>query len=405
MMKSKAQIGLGIITILLNLVACQSGSLQKAGVWKVDLRPVIQKETPISMAEDISGIEYIPLETTDSCLISNITGLIMDDESIFVQNGRTQQIFQFTRQGQFVREVGKVGEGPGEYAPYTIEYLSLDSGQKELYANRHGLPGMVFSYDGEFLRLDTAIAESVGNRYFLQNGDCVLAGTPMTPIGQSPWLVALKSKSDQLLATKTPFPAGVPMDACYMKEIQFLPFQNSALAYTPCNDTLFRVSESGITPACILDRSNGTDYCEKIANINELAKDNTNTSSTIDVFTFFETPRFFYFRVLLLTESNKGFFLRLNKESGEILSQPVAQEFMDISIGYSDANIIGLENDFDGGIPFAPCFIYKDRVCVQAVNAETLAKLKDKGYLKTPPAVLQLGEDDNPLIIVYTFKN
>lgn len=404
-MKNETKVWLGISIILLFLTSCQSGPLQKDGVWNVDLRSAIQKEIPISMAEDVTGVEYIPLETTDSCLISNITDLIMDDEYIFVQNGRTQQILQFTRQGKFVREVGKVGEGPGEYAPYTIEDISLDSGQKELYAHRHGLPGMVFSYAGEFLRLDTAIVESVGNRYLLKNGCCVLAGTPMTPIQQSPWLVALKSKSDQLLATKAPFPVQVPMDACYMKEIQFVPFQNSALAYTPCNDTLFRVSESGITPACIFDRSNGTDYCEKTANINELAKDNTNTSSTIDVFTFFETPRYFYFRVLLLTESNQGFFLRLDKESGELLSQPVAQEFMDISIGYSDANVIGLENDFDGGIPFAPCFIYKDRVCVQAVNAETLNKLKDKGCLKKYPAALELGADDNPLIMVYTFKN
>lgn len=51
-MKSKAQMRLGIIIILLILVTCQSGSLQKIGVWKVDLRPAIQKETPISMAED-----------------------------------------------------------------------------------------------------------------------------------------------------------------------------------------------------------------------------------------------------------------------------------------------------------------------------------------------------------------
>lgn len=404
-MKNKEQIELGLVLILLALISCRSGSLQKDGIWKVEVRSAIQKETPISMAEDVEGIEYIPLETTDSCLISNITDLIMDDEYIFVQNGRTQQLLQFTRRGKFVREVGKVGEGPGEYAPYTIEEISLDSGQKEIYAHRHGLPGMVFSYDGEFLRLDTTLMELVGNRYPLKNGSCALTGTTMTPVGQSPWLVALKNKSDQLVAVKTPFPSQVPMDVCYMKEIQFVPFQNSALAYTPCNDTLFRVSETGITPACILDRGNGIDYCEKIANINELAKDDTNTSSTIDIFTFFETPRYFYFRILLLTEPNQGFFLRLDKESGELISQPVAQEWMNLSMGYSDSNIVGLKNDFDGGIPFAPCFIYKDRVCVQAVNAETLAKLEDRGYLKRHPAGLKLGEDDNPLIIVYNFKN
>ena len=51
-MKSKAQMRLGIIIILLILVTCQSGSLQKTGVWKVVLLRAFQKETPISMAED-----------------------------------------------------------------------------------------------------------------------------------------------------------------------------------------------------------------------------------------------------------------------------------------------------------------------------------------------------------------
>ena len=65
-MKSKAQMGLGIIIILLILVTCQSGSLQKIGVWKVDLRPAIQKETPISMAEDDNPL--IIVYTFKNCL-------------------------------------------------------------------------------------------------------------------------------------------------------------------------------------------------------------------------------------------------------------------------------------------------------------------------------------------------
>ena len=65
-MKSKAQMRLGIIIILLILVTCQSGSLQKIGVWKVDLRPAIQKETPISMAEDDNPL--IIVYTFKNCL-------------------------------------------------------------------------------------------------------------------------------------------------------------------------------------------------------------------------------------------------------------------------------------------------------------------------------------------------
>ena len=39
------------------------------------------------------------------------------------------------------------------------------------------------------------------------------------------------------------------------------------------------------------------------------------------------------------------------------------------------------------------------------INAVTLEKLENKGYLKDKPVALQLDADDNPMVIVYTFKN
>ena len=378
---------------------------RKEGFWVADVRSAMEQNTPFSMKDDVMGIEYIPLETTDSCLISNLTYLIMDDDFIFVQNGKTDQVFKFTRQGKFVCQIGRVGNGPGEYAPWTIENISLDVNKKEVFLNSRRLPAYVYSYDGEFLRTDTTTVEAVENRYLLNNGSFALSGASITPIQQSPWLVALKNEKNQMMATKSPFPANVPAEACYMQEIQFVPFQNSALAYTLCNDTVFRVTETGICPACVYDKKNGAEYNEKIADINEMAKDNTNTLSTIELFTFFETSRYFYFRTIVLSKPEKCFFQRLDKRTGEFLSQPVKQDFMELSVGFSDGNVIGMENDWDGGVPFCPRYIYKDRICVQVINAVTLEKLENKGYLKDKPVALQLDADDNPMVIVYTFKN
>ena len=387
------------------LGACQSASLEKKDVWVADVRSAMEQNTPFSMKDDVMGIEYIPLETTDSCLISNLTYLIMDDDFIFVQNGKTDQVFKFTRQGKFVCQIGRVGNGPGEYAPWTIENISLDVNKKEVFLNSRRLPAYVYSYDGEFLRTDTTTVEAVENRYLLNNGSFALSGASITPIQQSPWLVALKNEKNQMMVTKSPFPANVPAEACYMQEIQFVPFQNSALAYTLCNETVFRVTETGICPACVYDKKNGAEYNEKIADINEMAKDNTNTLSTIELFTFFETSRYFYFRTIVLSKPEKCFFQRLDKRTGEFLSQPVKQDFMELSVGFSDGNVIGMENDWDGGVPFCPRYIYKDRICVQVINAVTLEKLENKGYLKDKPVALQLDADDNPMVIVYTFRN
>lgn len=93
-MKNKAQVWIGVVLTLLILGACQSASLEKKDVWVADVRSAMEQNTPFSMKDDVMGIEYIPLETTDSCLISNLTYLIMDDDFIFVQNGKTDQVFK-----------------------------------------------------------------------------------------------------------------------------------------------------------------------------------------------------------------------------------------------------------------------------------------------------------------------
>ena len=41
----------------------------------IDVRSAIQNESHFSMKDDVKSIEYIPLETTDECLISNIIDL------------------------------------------------------------------------------------------------------------------------------------------------------------------------------------------------------------------------------------------------------------------------------------------------------------------------------------------
>ena len=88
-MKNKAQVWIGVVLTLLILGACQSASLEKKDVWVADVRSAMEQNTPFSMKDDVMGIEYIPLETTDSCLISKgreWSGRIcsLDDREYFV---------------------------------------------------------------------------------------------------------------------------------------------------------------------------------------------------------------------------------------------------------------------------------------------------------------------------------
>ena len=397
-----------IINLLLLASFCGACSSDKHtstnGIWTVDVRSAMEKESPFSMKEDVESIEYIPLETNDSCLISNTISLTADDDYIFLYNGKTKQVFQFNRKGKFIRQIGRVGEGPGEYAPYSISEFSLNSVQQEIYLSRRNLPALVYAYDGTFLRADTVYKESIGQRYPLSNGSWILTGTYFTPKQNAPWLLALANNQNEFIATKAVFPPSVPEDMVYMKEVQMSPFEQSAVAFAPCCDTLFRATASGIQPACIYDRKNGTEYYTLIADARDLQFNKAEKESTIQLFSFFETSRYFYFRAIKKGHPDKLYFQRLNKQTGEFLSQSVPQDFIDVSRGFSDGQVIGLPNDMDNGIPFCPSYAVNDRICMQIVNAETIGKLREKGYLKNAPEALNIGELDNPLVIIYHFR-
>ena len=392
-----AMLGAGLL-----LTGCQNQPSARH-LWVADVREAIRTETPVSLKEDVASVSYVPLETTDSCLISNVSNLVMDDEFIFVENGKTQQIFQFTREGKYVRQLGRAGNGPGEYAPYAIESMTLDSSRREIYLNARQLPAWVYSYDGTFLRRDTLVSQAVGYRFFLDREHVVLGGAPVTPFAQSPWLVALANEKQEISAWKDPFSPSLGQEVRYMQEIQFMPYSASVVAYTPCNDTLFRVTSGGISPAVVLDRRNGKEYYEQIADINYMQTGGASLAGALDLYGFLETDRCFFFRIMR-GEDGRFYILRLDKESRKLSSTPVNETFQEMSYGLGDGNIAGLDNDVDGGIPFWPCYVYGDQVRVQVVNTTLLEELREQGYLQHAPEALQTGPDQNPVVIIYTFR-
>ena len=205
---------------LLGLVACQPKSSSLSECPIINVRSALQKETPISMKEDVVSIQYIPLETTDSCLISNLLNLQVTTDYMFMYNGKTEEVLQFDRKGKFIRRVGRQGNGPGEYS--MISELAVDDSNKELSIFQYGGDALVYSYDGTFLRNDTTVKQA-GGMYVFADGKRALKGLVMKPFEQAPWAGALQQADGLLLKSKSLFPQGLSQDVCFMKEICFSP--------------------------------------------------------------------------------------------------------------------------------------------------------------------------------------
>lgn len=378
-------------------VACHSHQgLEESPV--IEVRTGMESDSPVSLKNDVESIEYIPLETRDSCLISNLLNLQVSEDYLFMYNGKTGQILQFDRKGKFIRQVSAEGNGPGEYG--LISELVVDDNRKELFAFQYGGPAFVYSFDGTFLRSDSTLSHT-GGMYAFQDGKIALKGLIMSPIQQAPWAGALRGVNGELEKTKSLYPCNVKEEVCYMKDICFSPSAEGVLLFTACNDTVFRISSAGIQPAYMLNRKNSQTYYEGIADINRLSDNTVETDETIGVYDLFETPHYFYARYY---KGNGIYIQQFNKETGELKSYRVPEDYLKSSEAVPGNNVIGVDNDIDGGVPFWPEYACTDGTRAQVVGSYLISSLREKGYLKNAPAILNIGEDDNPVIVLYTFK-
>lgn len=102
------------VAVLSAIGGCKEG--QECGGLRLQVNLA---EQSVSWNELFSHLEVIPLETQDSCLIMDIEKIIPCQEQMYVFDQRKPAVYVFGKNGEFLHEIAKKGEGPGEYQALT----------------------------------------------------------------------------------------------------------------------------------------------------------------------------------------------------------------------------------------------------------------------------------------------
>lgn len=129
----------GIFAMLL-LASC-NGAQQTSEVDLIDIAGGMEKLTELKVSDLGKTIRYIPLETTDSCLIGDFPNIKLLDDKIMVYNGKQCLLFD-KETGKFICSVGHRGDDPEAYSS-TCGYLNPKN--QLLYFNRD--PNQLVKYD------------------------------------------------------------------------------------------------------------------------------------------------------------------------------------------------------------------------------------------------------------------
>ena len=112
----------------------------------VDLRIIEKtKGTVMSLGDLMETYEIIKLENKDEALIKTYSfGIFVTDNYILLKPDAISPVKLFTRKGQYVADIGGIGQGPGEYK--TIHSCMIDEKQKRIYLGS-GRANKILTYD------------------------------------------------------------------------------------------------------------------------------------------------------------------------------------------------------------------------------------------------------------------
>lgn len=132
------------------LMACSPTTQKGKEQGLIDVLSAFENLTELKVSHLGKNIRYVPLETTDSSLVTGVQLGLLDDKIIISSANRSERhCLLFDRQsGKFIREIAQYGQGPKDYS---LSFPIVHPVTKNLYFRRYLGKLLEYNQEGEYL--------------------------------------------------------------------------------------------------------------------------------------------------------------------------------------------------------------------------------------------------------------
>src|SRR5450759_958675 len=127
-----------VLCLLLSfsMTSCsQHESADKKSVEIIKLKEAFANRKSITINDISINFEYVRLETKDECLTGTRLAVYSNDQYLIAIDRKKILLFD-RKDGKFIREIGHMGNGPGEYSR-TYNVMPFNEGKNLVYAGRN----------------------------------------------------------------------------------------------------------------------------------------------------------------------------------------------------------------------------------------------------------------------------
>lgn len=374
--------------IIIMASSCQSDK-DAGALIEFDIPEAINNPEEIKMSDFISQISYIALETTQESLIGRVHTLVPAEDK-FLISSRSKTVHVFSDNGEYIKDIGKIGKGPGEYVDARSVFWD-DNLQEVIIYNIGNANLQFYTIDGEIKRTFKA-PHSPMFVYRQQNGNFLGS-------------LLFEAQFDSIFGRHFQFdtlgivvPYGQQKDA----EEQNIPltfampsfFQMGDLDFfiPERSDTIFQIGDTELIPFAVLGLS------DKM--MPDKVYFNRDASS--------EVKSKYIYSINAIGLSEHEFVAEFKIGSNRFIA------FCDIKNGSSkivELDELGIPNDIDGGLPITNFFYstISNGYMYMALSPIYFKSGLEEGILKNPsPEFIEMvsnfDEEANPVIIKMKLK-
>ena len=435
-----------IFFIIVNLTNCSDNNVVRHKGFSseyplIDVGSISGKYQRVYCSDYFSSIELIPLETNDNSIIGIrlLDNLVLVNDSLIfvisehhtgniVYSWMPRDLLVFDRSGNFLNQIGRIGQGPRDYLGIQNVYLNIE---KPTIFIDDQLSIIEYDFAGKFidsfrkpntLGIMTDHSNFVGENLFFgsigyyatRGNNYFLFDRTGTVIKSFPDYYLLDSDDARNVWTN--------------KSRSFRIDENLYIKDSGINDTIYIVENMSLNPLYVFDFGK---YKYPLGDINKEGRKKIRNVDPADAHKrYFRnglivgTPKYFFYR-LFVPQSLPTPKLRPEINGVGVLVPPTGSDILAIFDRVKNTNILldtdqhlqkGLINDINGGLSFIPRYYTGNNEVVDVWRADDMKEMLTEEYFATQTIkdnqeyeklrelLKNLKEDDNPVIVIAKLK-
>jgi hypothetical protein len=395
-----------MVLVVMLITGCSSGKHSNdylSDIREISINPNSRQTGKLTLSEIVESVTYVPLETNDNCLLSDISRGILSENYVLLSCRKTRRCYFFTKTGRFIAQIGDIGQGPGEY-PVTPDPVYIDEKHNQVIIHDHMLNKLLYyDFNGRFIKqisfgvLHTASSVSYHTDfYLLKTANFGKAAM----VDNIPYTYTIFDDNHEIITQKirpVPFSMNPPnsMVSGGTSFCQYIYDNQVHVRENMLNDTLYRINHDfSFIPKYILNAGKYEMTVEIRSNVALFQQEGKNCPL---ITSMFETEDYLLLSYMYLQEYKVLCYY--HKKSDKL-------------IYFSSST--GIPNDYDDGLDFWPQFQFNNQL-IAFYNAyritDHIEKEKNvqlKGSLgeinRFEQMARKINADDNPVMVILNLK-